>query len=61
MVSWEVRVPAFNYTPGNFSSLFVPTVETTRMTYFLDTLMAKHHYVMFVGNTGVRGKNVCLQ
>ena len=53
MVSWESRVPAFNYAPGNFSSLFVPTVETTRLTFFLDTLMAKHHNVMFVGNTGM--------
>ena len=52
MVPWQQRVPAFQYFPGNFSSLFVPTVETARLTWLLDTLMAKHHNVMFVGNTG---------
>ena len=52
MVPWEQRVPAFQYFPGNFSSLFVPTVETARLTWLLDTLMAKHHNVMFVGTTG---------
>ncbi len=52
MVPWQQRVPAFQYFPGNFSSLFVPTVETVRLTWLLDTLMAKHHNVMFVGNTG---------
>ena len=52
MVPWENKVPSFSYMPDNFSSLFVPTVDTTRLTYFLDTLVAKKHYVMFVGNTG---------
>lgn len=52
MVPWEGKVPSFSYMPDSFSSLFVPTVDTTRLTYFLDTLIAKKHYVMFVGNTG---------
>lgn len=52
MVPWEGKVPSFSYMPDSFSSLFVPTVDTTRLTYFLDTLVAKKHYVMFVGNTG---------
>ena len=52
MVPWEGKVPSFTYMPDSFSSLFVPTVDTTRLTYFLDTLIAKKHYVMFVGNTG---------
>ena len=52
MVPWDNKVPSFTYMPDNFSSLFVPTVDTTRLTYFLDTLIAKKHYVMFVGNTG---------
>lgn len=52
MVPWENKVPSFSYMPDSFSSLFVPTVDTTRLTYFLDTLIAKKHYVMFVGNTG---------
>lgn len=52
MVHWETRVPPFVYTPGNFTSLFVPTVETTRLTYFLDSLIANKHHVMFIGSTG---------
>lgn len=52
MVPWENKVPSFSYMPDSFSSLFVPTVDTTRLTYFLDTLIAKKHFVMFVGNTG---------
>lgn len=52
MMPWENKVPTFSYMPDSFSSLFVPTVDTTRLTYFLDTLIAKKHYVMFVGNTG---------
>lgn len=52
MVPWSQRVPQFTYTPENFSSLFVPTVETTRLTYLLDLLMPNKHHVMFVGNSG---------
>ena len=52
MVPWEDKVPKFQYFPGDFSSVFVPTVETTRLTYFLDSLIANKHFVMFVGNTG---------
>ena len=52
MVPWENRVPKFTYLPENFGSLFVPTVETVRLAYLLDLLMANHHNVMFVGNTG---------
>lgn len=40
MVPWDDRVPKFTYTPGGeASSLFVPTVETTRLSYFLDSLL----------------------
>ncbi|KAA6419077.1 MAG: flagellar outer dynein arm heavy chain beta [Trebouxia sp. A1-2] len=60
MVPWENKVPSFSYMPDNFSSLFVPTVDTTRLTYFLDTLIAKKHYVMFVGNTGT-GKTAIMR
>ena len=27
-------------------------METTRLTYFLDSLVANRHFAMFVGNTG---------
>jgi len=52
LTPWENRVPKFTYTPGNFSNLFVPTVETTRISYFLDSLIANKHHVMLVGSTG---------
>lgn len=52
MAHWSQRVPAFTYAPDNFSSLFVPTVETTRLSYLLDLLVPNQHHVMFVGNTG---------
>ncbi|GBF97683.1 flagellar outer dynein arm heavy chain beta [Raphidocelis subcapitata] len=56
MVPWDERVPKFSYAEarasGRGASRFVPTVETTRLTYFLDSLLANRHYVMFVGNTG---------
>ena len=52
MQPWEDRVSAFSYQPNVFASLFVPTVETTRLSYFLDSLVARGHYVMFVGNAG---------
>ena len=45
MVPWDERVPKFNYgnalaAGGRGAPLFVPTVETARLTYFLDSLMA---------------------
>lgn len=54
MVPWEDKVVKFDYAASgdNYSSIFVNTVETTRLTYFLDSLIANKHYVMFVGNTG---------
>ena len=42
----------FQYFPGDFGGIFVPTVETTRLTYFLDSLVRNKHHTMFVGNTG---------
>ncbi|KAK9808985.1 hypothetical protein WJX72_007373 [[Myrmecia] bisecta] len=60
MVPWDDKVPSFSYIPDNFSNLFVPTVETTRLTYFLDSLVANKHYVMFVGNTGT-GKTAIMR
>jgi dynein heavy chain len=59
MQPWEDRVAPFIYTPGNFSQLFVPTVETTRLNYFLDSLVSRGHYIMFVGNAGtVRSRSL---
>ena len=52
MVHWETRVPAFTYQPENFGSMFVPTVDTMRISFLLELLMARNHFVMLVGNTG---------
>ncbi|KAL4450636.1 hypothetical protein ABPG77_000992 [Micractinium sp. CCAP 211/92] len=60
MVHWSQRVPKFTYTPDNFSSLFVPTVETTRLSYLLDLLVPNQHHVMFVGNSGT-GKSALMR
>eukprot|EP00955_Chlamydomonas_euryale_P098702 365162-Chlamydomonas_euryale.AAC.26 len=59
MVPWEDRVPEFQFTGDDFASMFVSTVETTRLTYFLDSLVANRHHVMFVGNTGT-GKSAIM-
>lgn len=59
MVPWANKVAPFSYQPDNFAGLFVPTVETTRLTYFLDNLIANKYYVMFVGNTGMQ--QFCVQ
>jgi dynein heavy chain len=44
MVPWDERVPKFSYADaagaGARGPLFVPTVETARLSYFLDSLMA---------------------
>lgn len=56
MAHWSQRVPQFTYTPENFSSLFVPTLETTRLSYLLDLLVPNQHHVMFVGNSGTCGR-----
>ena len=42
MVPWDEKVPSFSYAAaaGRGGPLFVPTIETARLTYFLDSLMA---------------------
>jgi dynein heavy chain, axonemal len=53
MAPWEDRVEAFTYNPvESFGNMFVNTVETTRMKYFLNSFVSNRHYCMFVGNTG---------
>lgn len=53
MVAWATRVPAFAYIPGDIANHFVPTVETTRLTYLLNLLVSNKHHVMLVGSTGL--------
>ena len=60
MAHWSSRVPQFTYCPETLSSVFVPTVETVRMTYLLDLLMTNKHHVMFVGSSGT-GKTAIMR
>ena len=53
MIAWATKVPAFVYVPRDFANLFVPTVETTRLTYLLNLLVSNKHHVMLVGSTGL--------
>lgn len=53
MVSWANRVPKFVYDANDFAGLFVPTMETTRLKYIMDLLVANKHHVMLVGGSGV--------
>ena len=53
MQPWTDKIETFAYeNGGNFASIFVPTLDTTRLTYLLDNLIGNKYYVMFVGNTG---------
>lgn len=56
---WSSKVASYSPVPiGNkqgetpFSSLFVDTIETCRMSYLLDLLVRNGKYAMFVGNAG---------
>ena len=61
MAPWSARVKPFAYAnDGNYANIFVPTVDTTRLTYFLDNLVGNKHYVMFVGNSGT-GKTAIMR
>jgi dynein heavy chain, axonemal len=53
MAPWEDIVEPFKYSPAEtFGNMFVNTVETTRMRYFLKSFVSNRHYCMFVGNSG---------
>jgi dynein heavy chain len=60
-VHWDKRVAPFTYdirTP--YFNLLVPTADTTKFTFLLNTLLAKNNNVLFIGETGV-GKSVIVQ
>ena len=53
MGHWRERIAAYTHLrEASFASIVVPTMETTRLTYFLDTLMPMQVPVMLVGNAG---------
>jgi dynein heavy chain len=62
MTPWLEKMTQFEYTNdiNNFGNLFVSTVDTLRMTYFLDSLLENAHYVMFVGTAGT-GKTALMR
>mmetsp|Transcript_25005 Transcript_25005/g.85566 ORF Transcript_25005/g.85566 Transcript_25005/m.85566 type:complete len:4525 (+) Transcript_25005:136-13710(+) len=61
MVPWDDKVPGFGYSSReSFNNLFVPSIESTRLTYFMNNLMDNGHYVMFVGNAGT-GKTALMK
>ena len=62
MCPWDDKVEGYTYINDlpNFGNLFVPSVETTRLGYFMDNMIAKKHYVMFVGNAGT-GKTALMK
>lgn len=58
-LNWSTHISPYSPIPiGNkpgetsFNTLFVDTVETTRMSYILDKLVKNGKYSMFVGNAG---------
>lgn len=60
-VSWETRVPSFNYNVSQpFFSILVPTVDTVRNRFLLETLAKTQCHILFTGNTGV-GKTVIIK
>jgi dynein heavy chain len=59
-VNWDSKVPEFKYDPNEpFFNLIVPTAETIKYTYFLDTLIGGDRNVLMMGETGV-GKSVII-
>lgn len=55
---WLERVTKFEYNPEkSFFSILVPTSDTVRYKFLLDTLLCHSHNVLISGDTGV-GKSV---
>ena len=51
----------FGYNSSDsFSNIFVPSVESTRLSYFLNSFIPNKHYCMFVGNAGT-GKTALMR
>ena len=51
----------FGYNPSEaFANIFVPSVESTRLSYFLNSFIKNKHYCMFVGNAGT-GKTALMR
>ena len=61
MVPWADRVEGFGYNSAEaFANIFVPSVESTRLSYLLNSFIKNKHYCMFVGNAGT-GKTALMR
>ena len=58
MENWEKIIPAFKYNPEiPFFDILVPTIDTVRYGFLMETLLDVNYSVLFTGTTGV-GKSV---
>lgn len=59
--AWDSIVPPFKYSSEvPYFQMMVPTSDTTKFSYLLDSLLSNGYPVIFSGNTGV-GKSVIAQ
>jgi len=59
--SWASKVPVFQYDKdASFFDLMVPTTDTTKYAFCLESLLSIEKPVFFTGNSGV-GKSVVIQ
>ena len=60
-VSWYDRIPAFVYNRSTqYFQLLVPTTDTVKYKFMLETLVANGYNLLLTGDTGV-GKSVIIQ
>ena len=58
LLPWSDRTPEFVYNSSEpYFNILVPTVDTTRYAYIMQTLISTGRNVLFTGDTGV-GKSV---
>ncbi len=59
--NWSEIQEDFNYNPSEpYFNIIVPTVDTTRYRYVLQSLLENKKHTLFVGETGV-GKSIIIQ
>eukprot|EP00736_Rhodelphis_marinus_P004047 Rmarinus@m.11564 len=59
-VPWTELVPNFRYDPAvPYFNILVPTTDTTRLRFLMDTMLKKGYSMLVGGNTGV-GKTVII-